>query len=67
MNSFQVNQVFYVFWCSQWPADMATDPVKRQGFVSTELTGKLEEEQESHQKQKLQVQDSKQKAKQASK
>lgn len=42
MDSFQVNQVFNVFRWSQRPADVATDPVKRQGFVSTELTSKLE-------------------------
>lgn len=41
MNSFQVNQVFDVFRFSHWPADMATHPVKRQRFVSAELTGKL--------------------------
>lgn len=28
---------------------MATDPVKCQGFVSAELTGKLEEKQDSNQ------------------
>lgn len=44
MNGFQVNQVFYVFWWSQRPADVAADPVKGQGLISTELTGKLEEE-----------------------
>ena len=49
MDSFQVNQVFYVFGWSQRPADVATDPVKCQGLISTELTGELKEKQDSNQ------------------
>lgn len=43
MNSFQVNKVFDVFWWSQRPTDVAADPVKGQGLISTELTGELDE------------------------
>lgn len=38
-----MNQIFNVFGCSWGPVDMATNPVKGQGLVSTELTGKLQE------------------------
>lgn len=38
-----MNQIFYVFGCSWGPVDVATHPVKGQGLVSTELTGKLQE------------------------
>lgn len=51
MNSFQVNQVFYVFGWSHRPVDMATDPVKRQRFISTELTGKLSKKKKKKENQ----------------
>lgn len=38
-----MNQVFDVFGRRQRPVDVATDPVEGQGFVSTELTGELQE------------------------
>lgn len=41
MDGFQVNQVLDVFGLGHRPADVATHPVKRQGFVPAELAGKL--------------------------
>lgn len=38
-----MNQIFYVFGCDKGPVDVATNPVKGEGLVSTELTGKLQE------------------------
>lgn len=38
-----MNQIFNIFGCGYGPVDVATNPVKGQGLVSTELTGKLQE------------------------
>lgn len=44
MNGLQVDQVFNVFGWTQRPADVSTEPVEGEGFISTELTGKLSRE-----------------------